>query len=136
MGRFLSFVLLLLVLSGVAFYFYQRNIAPVPITAADLEKGGSFSPAERDSMKSACVAAVKKDGDKVCGCIADKAGADVSRFDRLVMTATFQHKMADVVALSKGLVNSGIPADKVKAAEDGSRQRVRDIMKSCNAESE
>lgn len=136
MGRFLGFLLLVLVLAGVAFYFYQRNIVAVPVTAADLDKGGSFPPAERDTMKSACVTAMKKDPEKVCGCITDKAATEISRFDRLVMTATFQHRLSDMVALSKGLVNSGIPAEKVRASEDSAKTRVRDILKSCDAEAQ
>ena len=69
MVRFLTIVLLLLVLLGVGFYFYQRNIAAVPVTAADLEKGGATA-AERTALTTACAARIKKDRDKVCGCIA------------------------------------------------------------------
>ena len=134
MGKLLRFLLLALVLLGGGFYLYQRNIAPVAVTVADLEKGGSFSADERAALKAACGLRVKKDGDKVCGCIADKAATDVSRFDRMVITASFQEKLSDIVGLTKGLVASGIPADKVKTAEDGAKARVKDIMKSCNAE--
>lgn len=133
MGRLLKFLLLVVVLLGAALYFYQRNIAAVPVSAADIEKGGSFSAEERSTLKTACVARIKKDGEKVCGCIADKAASEISRFDRLVMTAGFQEKLADVVALTKGLVQSGIPIEKVKAAEDGSKTRVKEILKTCNA---
>ncbi len=134
MGRILKILLLAIIALGGAFYLYQRNITAIPVTAADIEKGGSFSVDERASMKNACTARIKKDADKVCGCIADKAATEVSRFDRLVITASFQEKLADIVGLTKGLVASGIPADKVKAAEDGAKARVKDIMKSCNAE--
>ena len=134
MGKLLRFLLLALVLLGGGFYLYQRNIAPVAVTVADLEKGGSFSADERAALKAACGLRVKKDGDMVCGCIADKAATDVSRFDRMVITASFQEKLSDIVGLTKGLVASGIPADKVKTAEDGAKARVKDIMKSCNAE--
>jgi len=134
MGRFLTYVLLALIALGVAFYFYQKNIAAIPVTAGDLEKGGIFSESERSALVSACSARIKKDGDKVCGCIADKAASQFSRFDRMVMTATFQEKFSDIVALTKGLISSGIPADAVKAAEEGSKGRIKDMMKTCNAE--
>lgn len=134
MGRFLGFVVLLFVLAGIGFYVYQRNITAIPVTAADLDKGGSFPSDERAAMKSACASRIAKDGDKVCGCIVEKSATEISRFDRLVMTATFQGKLADIVALSKGLVGSGVPPDKVKAAEDGNKARVKEILKSCNAE--
>ena len=134
MGRFLTFILLAVVVLGAGFYFYQRNILAVPVTASDLDKGGSFSADERATLKTACAARVKKDSDTVCSCIADKAATDLSRFDRMVITASFQERLSDVVALTKGLVQSGIPAEKVKLAEDGSKARMKDMLKTCNAE--
>ncbi len=134
MGRFIQVLLLVIVVLGVGFYVYQRNIAPVPITAADLEKGGNFSSDERATLTSACSARFKKDTDKVCGCIANKVTTEFSRFDRLVITASLQEKLSDIVSLTKGLVQSGIPADQVKNAEDGSRTRVKDMLKTCSAE--
>lgn len=132
MGRFLTYFLLVLIALGLGFYFYQRNIEPMTVTAADIEKGGTFSASERAALVSACTARAKQDGEKVCGCIADKAATDLSRFDRLVITASFQQKLSDIVAAGKGLIASGIPADKIKTAEDGSKQRMKDIMKTCN----
>ena len=134
MGRFINFLLLAIVALGIGFYLYQRNIAPVPVSAADLEKGGTFSSDERVALIAACTARIKKDSDKVCGCISDKVTTEFSRFDRMVITASFQEKLSDIVGLTKGLVQSGIPADKVKEAEDGSKIRVKDMLKSCNAE--
>ena len=134
MGRLLKFLLLALVVLGIAFYFYQKNIPAAPVTAGDLEKGGNFSADERTTLVTACSARIKKDGEKVCGCIADKVASQFSRFDRQMMTATFQEKLADVVGLTKGLVSSGIPIETVKAAEDGAKGRIKDMMKTCNAE--
>ena len=134
MARFLTIVLLLLVVLGVGFYFYQRNIAAVPITAADLEKGGNFSAEERTALIMACAARIKKDSDKVCGCIADNVASQFSRFDRMVMTATFQEKLSDIVGITKGLVQSGIAPEKVKATEDGSKARVKEMLKTCKAD--
>ena len=134
MGRFIMFVLLAVVVLGAGFYFYQRNILAVPITATDLEKGGSFSSDERATFKTACAARVKKDSETVCGCIIDKAATDLSRFDRMVVTASFQERLYDVVGLTKGLVQSGIPVEKVKLAEDGSKARMKDMLKTCSAE--
>jgi hypothetical protein len=134
MGRFLTYLLLAFVALGIVFYFYQKNIPATPITAGDLEKGGNFSDGERAALIAGCAARIKKDSDKTCGCIADKAATQFSRFDRMVMTATFQEKLSEIVALTKGLVASGIPVDTVKAAEDGSKGRIKDVMKTCNAE--
>jgi hypothetical protein len=133
MGRFLKWLLLAIVVAGGAFYLYQRNIQPVPVTAADLEKGGSFSVDERTALTAACSTRIKQDGEKACACIADKVATEFSRFDRMVLTATFQGKLAEIVGITKGLVQSGIPAEKVKSAEEGSKARVQEMLKTCKA---
>jgi hypothetical protein len=132
MGRFLTYLFLIIIALGAGFYFYQRNITPLAVSVSDIEKGGSFSAEERANLVNACTVRAKQDGAKVCGCIADKAATELSRFDRLVMTASFQQKLSDIVAAGKGLIASGIPAEKIKAAEDGSKVRMKDIMKTCN----
>ncbi|MEQ1697360.1 MAG: hypothetical protein ABL901_16125 [Hyphomicrobiaceae bacterium] len=132
MGRFLTYLFLVIIALGAGFYFYQRNITAIPVTTADIEKGGSFSAAERAALVSACTTRTKQDGETICGCIADKAGTELSRFDRIVMTASFEQKLSGIVAAGKGLVASGIPAEKIKTAEDGSKVRMKDIMKTCN----
>jgi len=132
MGRFLLWLLLAVVVIGAGFYFYQRNIAAIPVTAADLEKGGSYSDADRSAIRTACANLIKKDTDKVCGCIADKAG-EATRYQRMVITAIFQEKPADLVGLAKGLIASGIAPDKMKAAEDSARQLHQDMKASCGA---
>ena len=134
MGRVLTYVLLLIVALAAGFYFYQRNILPIAVTAADLEKGGNFSAEERGTLKTACAQRIKKDTDTVCGCIADKVASDFSRFDRLLITASFQERLSDIVALTKGLVQSGVPADKIQSAEEGNKARVKEMLKACNAE--
>ena len=85
-------------------------------------------------MTAACAAVIKKDSDKVCGCIADKAATEFSRYDRMMMTASFRMKPSEAISQVKGLLASGIPADKVKAAEDGAPTRIKDMLKGCNAE--
>ena len=40
-------ILLAILALGIGFYFYQRTIPAVPVTAGDLEKGGNFSADER-----------------------------------------------------------------------------------------
>ena len=134
MRRILTIVLLVLVTLGVGFYFYQRNIAAVSVTAADLDKGGSYSTDERTTFKAACVMRIKKDGETVCSCINDKIATEFSRFDRLVITASFQEKLSDIVGLTKGLVQSGIPAEKVKTSEEGAQVRIKEMLKTCRAE--
>lgn len=132
MGRIIGYLLLAIVVLGVGFYLYQRNIAAVPVVASDLDKGGAYSDAEKASLKSACADHFKTNTDKVCGCVADKVGAGFSRFDRMILTATMQEKLADIVGITKGLIASGIDPAKMKSAESDSRQRVTDLIKTCN----
>ena len=49
----------------------------------------------------------------------------------MIMTATLQEKLSDIVGITKGLIASGIDPDKMKAAESDSRTRVTDLMKTC-----
>lgn len=133
MGRFLTYLLLAIILIGGAFYLYQKNIPAIPVVAGDLDKGGNYSEAEKSTLVTACKGWVKKDPDAVCGCVSDKVASEFSRFDRQVLTATFQEKLSDIVALTKGLAQSGIPVEKVKSAEDGSKTRMKDMLKACNA---
>ena len=52
----------------------------------------------------------------------------------MIITASLQEKLSDIVGLTKGLIESGIPAAKVKEAEDGSKVKVKEMLKTCNAE--
>lgn len=130
--RRILWLLLLIIIAGVAYVGYVYYKAPaIPVAAADLDKGGAFSDAEKSALASACTNVVKKDTDKVCGCLVDKAATNLSRFERMMATATLQGKLTEVAGITKGLVDSGIPMDKVKAAEGDARQRITDLNKSC-----
>jgi hypothetical protein len=132
MGRFLLWVLLAVIVLVGGFWYYQRNIAAIPVTAADLDKGGSYSDTDRVALRTACANLIKKDTDKVCGCIADKAG-EASRYQRMVMTAIFQEKPSDLVGLAKGLIAAGVSSDKMTAAENDAKQLHQDMKASCGA---
>ena len=53
MGRFIRILLVALVVLAGSFYLYQRNIAAVPVSAADLDKGGTFTTEEQSSLTAA-----------------------------------------------------------------------------------
>lgn len=131
LGRILLILLALILVIGFFGYRWAAKIAPMPMTAADLEKGGAFSEEEKSAFTAACTSRIKKDADKTCGCLADKAATDFSRFERLAMTASFEASPAKMVAIVKGLVDAGVPKDKVEAARDGSKERINGLMKSC-----
>jgi hypothetical protein len=126
--------LLLLVIAIVAGGLYWAStVDSVKLTATDLEVGGSYSAEERQSLlescqKSAGAPAPDKDA---CTCIADKAGTEFSRFERLALTAGFEGSPTKIVALTKGLIESGIPEVKVNEMEANSKQRIEGLMDSC-----
>ena len=130
-GRILLSLLALLLVLGFFAYRWAAKIEPMAMTAADLDKGGNFSAEEKSAFTAACTSRVKKDADKTCGCLADKAATEFSRFERLTMTASFERSPAKMVAIVKGLIDAGVPKDKVDAAHNGSKERITGLMKSC-----
>lgn len=134
MGRFLTYLLLAVIVLGGAFYFYQKNIPAASVSLSDFDKGGSFSAAERADMTAACTTRFTTDGPKICGCMADKSSTELSRYDRMMLTAVFKKKtLSEGVALAKGMVAAQIPPDKLKAAEDGAGTRIKEMWKTCSA---
>jgi hypothetical protein len=131
LGRILLILLALFLVLGFFGYRWVARIEPMAMTAADLDKGGNFSAEEKSAFTAACTARIKKDADKTCACLADKAATEFSRFERLAMTASFEVSPAKMVAVVKGLVDAGVPKDKVEAVRDGSKERIKGLMKSC-----
>ena len=130
-GRILLGLLALLLLLGFFGYRWAAKIGPTAMTAADLDKGGNFSAEEKSAFIAACTTRIKKDADTTCGCLADKAATEFSRFERLTMMASLEGSPAKIVAIVKGLIDAGVPKDKIEAVRDGSKERVKDLMKSC-----
>lgn len=85
-GRILLGLLALLLVLGFFGYRWAAKIEPTAMTAADLDKGGDFSAEEKSAFTASCTTRIKKDADKTCGCLADKAATEFSRFERLTMT--------------------------------------------------
>jgi hypothetical protein len=127
-GRILLSLLALLLVLGFFGYRWAANIEPTAMTAVDR---GNFSAEEKCAFSVACTTRVKLDADKTCGCFADKAATEFSRFERLTMTASIEGSPAKMVAIVKGLVDAGVPKDKVEAVRNGSKERITGLMKSC-----
>ncbi len=127
---FLICLAILLVL-GLVGYRWIGKIEPVSMTAADLDSGGNFSVEEKSALTAACSARVKKDADRSCSCITDKAATDLSRFERLFMTASFEGRPLKMIGVARGLVEAGVPKGKIDAAINGSKERISGLMKLC-----
>jgi len=128
------FLIVLAVLIGG--YYWASTVESVKLTSADLQVGGAYPPEERQALIEACRKSTKKPAaDKnACACIADKVGTDLSRFERLTLLAGFEGSPTQMVALTKGLIDSGIPQDEVDAMEAGSNARMSNVMKACGLE--
>lgn len=117
-------------------YYWASTVESVKLTAEDLKVGGSYPDDEREALLNSCKKTKKMPSpDKgACVCIADKAGTEFSRFERLVLTAGFERSPTKIVALTKGLIDSGIPEPEVNAMEASSNKRINDLMGSCGLE--
>jgi hypothetical protein len=133
----------LLVIFGVLFlavlavviggYYWASTVEGVKLTAEDLKVGGDYPPEARQALLDACQKNMKKPADDkgACTCIADKAGTQFSRFERLALTAGFEGSPTKIVALTKGLIDSGIPQGEVETMQDDAKTRISDLLSAC-----
>ena len=129
------FGVLFLAVAAILFgaYFWASSIDSVRISTEDLEVGGSYPDDERQALLNACKAKRSGTGDAetVCNCIADRAGTEFSRFERLILTASFEGSPTKIVALTKGLLDSGVPEPRLEEMEQQSNQRTQKLLSSC-----
>jgi hypothetical protein len=115
----------------VGVLYWASSIESVQVTEADLAVGGSYSPEEKQALLDACNGRNVSKRPDSCTCIADKAGTELSRFLRLILTATFEGSATKIVAVTKGLINSGVPQEKAEAMEKEAEQRFEALMQAC-----
>jgi uncharacterized membrane protein len=135
--KWLLIILGVLVLFGVVAIvgtlYWASTVESVKLTEADLQVGGAYPPEERQQVLDVCAKRRKpgQDGDDRCVCIADRAGTDFSRFERLILTATLEGSPTKIVAITKGLIASGVSQEKSEALEKESEKRFEALMKTC-----
>lgn len=129
------FGVLFLVVAAVVFggFYWASTVESVKLTAADLEVGGAYPEDEREALYSACKTkrAAAADAETPCRCIADHAATDFSRFERLVLTASFEGSPTKIVALTKGLLESGIPQARLDELDQQANERTKKLLSSC-----
>ena len=123
--------ILLVVIMGT--FYWASTVESVKLTEADLQVGGAYSEAERKELLDICNQKHKagNEGDDRCVCIADRAGKDFSRFERLVFIASFEGNATRVVALTKGLIDSGIAQSRIDELQKDSKTRIDGLLKAC-----
>jgi len=136
----LKWVLIILgsiVLAGliviVGTFYWASTVQSVKLTEADLKIGGDYPAEERQELLDICAKKRKPgaEGDDRCVCIADRAGKDFSRFERLVFLASFEGNATRVVALTKGLIDSGIAQSRIDELQKDSKIRIDGLLKAC-----
>lgn len=115
----------------IGVYYWASGIESVQVTEADLATGGSYTPAEREALIRACESRNVSKRPDSCTCIADRAGTDLSRFLRLILIASLEGSASNIVAITKGLMESGVAPEKVEETEKNSEQRFEAIMQAC-----
>ena len=136
----LKWVLIILgsiVLAGliviVGTFYWASTVQSVKLTEADLKIGGDYPAEERQELLDICAKKRKPgaEGDDRCVGIADRAGKDFSRFERLVFIASFEGNATRVVALTKGLIDSGIAQSRIDELQKDSKTRIDGLLKAC-----
>jgi hypothetical protein len=110
--------------------YWASGVESVHVTEADLAVGGSYPPDEKLALLNACNARNVAKREDSCTCIADRAGTELSRYLRLDMTASLEGNATKIVAVRKGLMDSGVPEEKTKEVEKQS-ERSDALMKNC-----
>ncbi len=133
--KWVLIVLGLLFLIGAAgivgVVYWASSVESVEVTEADLAIGGSYPPAEKEALLNACKARNVQKREDSCTCIADRAGTELSRFLRLILTATLEGSATKIVAVTKGLMNSGVPQERADALQKDAEQRFDGLMQAC-----
>jgi hypothetical protein len=136
----------LLIIVGVLFlaflaivvggYYWASNVETVKITAEDIKVGGPYPDDERQALVASCKKNIETPASEQdeCACIAEKAGTDLSRFERLALTAGFEGSASKIVGLTKGLIGSGLPQAEIDAMEANSKTRIDSVLKACGVE--
>jgi hypothetical protein len=124
-------LLVLCVVAVVGIAYWASRVEAVPITEADFVPGGTYTEADREALLNACERSKNAKVPNCCSCIADN-GAKLSRYSRLLlMTGLNGLNPTRMVAITKGLMQSGIPEEKIRAADKDLEQQSEAIKKSC-----
>ncbi len=117
------------VVVGVA--VWATNVEAVQISEADFAPGGAYTQADRDELLKACEQSKNPKLPNCCNCIADN-GAKLSRYSRLMLGAGLGGMNSTrMVAITKGLLESGVSEEKIEAAGKDLEQQAEEIKKSC-----
>jgi hypothetical protein len=115
--------------TGVTGYYgvryFGRVMKSIPVlTAADFEIGQSGPSWEHDAL----VAARRKRSEKRCACLAGKAEAELTRFDRLFLRATWEMSIGKLTALGAA---AGVVRKDANAVINSAEKRINATASAC-----
>jgi hypothetical protein len=110
---------------GLRYFGQVMKSIPV-LTAADFEIGQSGPSWEHDALVAACTR--RKRSEKQCACLASKAEAELTRFDRLFLTATWEMSIGKLTALGAA---AGIVRKDANAVINSAEKRINATAATC-----
>lgn len=122
-------VIVVATFGATGLYAYNVYKDAPSITLADFELGGTQSPAERTALIESCTSGFGTE--ESCGCLADKAVTELSRFERLLTTATFSQSATKMMQVVTAAAVADIPDDKVEKSTETMQTRLAPVMQAC-----
>lgn len=115
----------------IGIVYWASSVEAVHISEADLLPGGSYTQADREALLNACERSKNSKLPNCCACIADNGGK-LSRYSRLLLAVGLEGmNTTRMVAITKGLLESGVPEEKIEAANRDLEQQGEAIKKAC-----
>ena len=109
--------------------YWASSVESVHVTEADLAIGGSYPPEEKLALLNACNGRNVTKREDSCTCIADRAGTELSRFLRLVLTATLEGSADQDRRRDQGAAGQRRAGGKDQGGREGIRGAVQ--RRSC-----
>ena len=119
--------------AGAMTYLFLGN--NVELSMRDLEVGEPSHAGEREALVASCQAVLGKGlGSKAnaaCGCIADDFEQDLSRVERLMVSASFQKDTRRLVAIGMSIAKSGAKREDIDALKNKLEPSIRSAFLHC-----
>ena len=125
----------LVVAGGAGAMTYLFSGKSVEIAMRDLEVGEPSHAGEREALAASCQAVLGSDlGSKataVCDCIAGDFEHDLSRVERLMVSASFQQDTRRVVAIGVSIAKTGASRDYINGMKAKLEPSIRAAFVHC-----
>ena len=125
----------LLVAGGAGAMTYLFSGKSIELSKPDLEVGEPSQPGERDALIASCITVLGKGlGSKAataCGCLADDFEHDLSRVERLMISASFQKDTRRLVAIGMSIAKTGATKEDIDAMKTNMAPTIKSAFSRC-----